>query len=196
MRQEGGCERVLLDGRRPTQHTKHMSGNDSTRGAILVAVVPGQPTTVIEQAATLADELDVPLVCANVDSDRYLVSSYMDGTVVALPYDPDLPEVDEETFDPELAEQIRQVLNGRGIRYSLEQRVGDPAWALARLADEVDARYIVVGTREAGIRGSIREFFNGSVAVHLAHRQHRPVIVVPLAPVPGSGKLPWEDPPV
>ena len=80
------------------------------------------------------------------------------------------------------------MLNGRGIRYSLEQRVGDPAWALARLADEVDARYIVVGTREAGIRGSIREFFNGSVAVHLAHRQHRPVIVVPLAPVPGSGK--------
>lgn len=187
---------MLLDGSGSTQHTKHMSGNDSTRGAILVAVVPGQPTTVIEQAATLADELDVPLVCANVDSDRYLVSSYMDGTVVALPYDPDLPEVDEETFDPELAEQIRQVLNGRGIRYSLEQRVGDPAWALARLADEVDARYIVVGTREAGIRGSIREFFNGSVAVHLAHRQHRPVIVVPLAPVPGSGKLPWEDPPV
>ena len=173
-----------------------MSGNDSAHGGILVAVVPGQPTAVLEHAATLADELDLPLVCANVDPDRYLVSSYMDGTVVALPYDPDLPEVEEEQFDPDLAAQIRGVLERRGIRYTLEQRAGDPAWALARLADEVDARYIVVGTREAGIRGSIREFFNGSVAVHLAHRQHRPVIVVPLAPVPGSGKLPWEDPPV
>ncbi len=173
-----------------------MSGNDSMRGGVLVAVVPGQPTVVLEHAAALADDLDVPLVCANVDPNRYLVSSYVDGAVVALPYDPDLPEVEEERFDPELAEQIRHVLDGRGIRYSLEQRAGDPAWALARLADEVDARYIVVGTREAGLRGSIREFFNGSVAVHLAHRQHRPVVVVPLAPVTGSGRLPWEDPPV
>lgn len=165
-------------------------------GGVLVAVVPGQPTAVLDAAARLADDLDVPLVCANVDPNRYLVSSYVDGTVVALPYDPDLPEVEDETFDVELESDIREALNGRGVPYSLKQLAGDPAWALARLADEMDARYIVVGTREAGLRGSLREFFNGSVAVHLAHRQHRPVIVVPLAPVSGSGALPWEDPPV
>lgn len=174
-----------------------MSGTDNTqRDGILVAVVAGQPVTVLEQAARLADDLDVPLVCANVDPNRYLVSSYVDGTVVALPYDPDLPEVDNEEFDPDLEAHIRGVLDKLGVRYSLEQLAGDPSWALARLADQVDARYIVVGTREAGLRGSIREFFNGSIAVHLAHRQHRPVIVVPLAPVTGDGKLPWEDPPV
>lgn len=174
-----------------------MSGSDHTqRGGVLVAVVPGQSVTVLEQAAKLADDLDVPLVCANVDPNRYLVSSYVDGTVVALPYDPDLPETEEERFDPELEERVRSVLTPLGIPFTLEQLAGDPAWALARLAEEVDARYIVVGTREAGIRGSIREFFNGSVAVHLAHRQHRPVIVVPIAPVEGSGRLPWEDPPV
>lgn len=174
-----------------------MSGNDSAgRGGILVAVVPGQPVTVLEHAAGLAGDLGLPLICANVDPNRYLVSSYVDGTVVALPYDPDLPEVEEERFDPELEVHIREVLEGRGIPYTLEQLAGDPSWALARLADERDARYIVVGTREAGLRGGIREFFNGSVAAHLAHRQHRPVIVVPLAPVPGAQKLPWEDPPV
>ncbi len=178
-------------------HTRGMSGNESTgRGGILVAVVPGQPVTVLEQAAKLADDLDVPLVCANVDPNRYLVSSYVDGTVVALPYDPDLPEQEEKkTFDPDLAAHIRSTLEGTAVRYSLEQLAGDPAWSLARLADEMDARYIVVGTREAGLKGSIREFFNGSVAVHLAHRQHRPVIVVPLAPVSGGERLPWEDPP-
>ena len=75
-------------------HTRGMSGNGSTgSGGVLVAVVPGQPTAVLDQAARLADDLDVPLVCANVDPNRYLVSSYVDGTVVALPYDPDLPEV-------------------------------------------------------------------------------------------------------
>ena len=178
-------------------HTRGMSGNGSTgSGGVLVAVVPGQPTAVLDQAARLADDLDLPLVCANVDPNRYLVSNYVDGTVVALPYDPDLPEVEEETFDSELASDIRQVMDGRGVPYTLKQLAGDPAWALARLADEMDARYIVVGSREAGLRGSLREFFNGSVAVHLAHRQHRPVIVVPLAPVGGSQALPWEDPPV
>ncbi len=178
-------------------HTRGMSGNPSVgAGGILVAVVPGQPVAVLDQAARLADDLDVPLVCANVDPNRYLVSSYVDGTVVALPYDPDLPETEDETFDPELEARIRETLDGRGVPFTLTQLAGDPAWALARLADQIDARYIVVGTREAGLRGSVREFFNGSVAVHLAHRQHRPVIVVPLAPVEGGEKLPWEDPPV
>jgi nucleotide-binding universal stress UspA family protein len=174
-----------------------MSGNDSAaRGGILVAVVPGQPVAVLEQAARLADDLDVPLVCANVDPNRYLVSSYVDGTVVALPYDPDLPEVEDEQFDADLADHIRGVMDGRNVPFTLQQLAGDPAWSLARLADEMDARYIVVGTREAGLRGGIREFFNGSVAVHLAHRQHRPVVVVPLNPAPGAQSLPWEDPPV
>lgn len=177
-------------------HTRGMNGNEiAGRGGILAAVVPGQPVAVLEQAARLADDLDVPLVCANVDTDRYLVSSYVDGTVVALPYDPDLPETEEKRFDPDLESHIRGVLDGRGIPYSLQQLAGDPAWSLARLADAMDARYIVVGTREAGLRGSVREFFNGSVAVHLAHRQHRPVIVVPLNPIPGAQKFPWEDTP-
>ncbi|SEH61432.1 Nucleotide-binding universal stress protein, UspA family [Leifsonia sp. CL147] len=178
-------------------HTRGMNGNEiAGRGGILAAVVPGQPAAVVEAAARLAGDLGLPLVCANVDPDRYLVSSYVDGTVVALPYDPDLPETEEERFDPELEAHIQSILEGRGIPYSLKQLAGDPAWALARLADELDVRYIVVGTRDAGLRGSLREFFNGSVAVHLAHRQHRPVVVVPLNPMPGAQKLPWEDPPV
>jgi nucleotide-binding universal stress UspA family protein len=176
-------------------HTRFMSGNSHT-GGILVAVVPGQPVVVLDQAARLANDLGVPLVCANVDPNRYLVSNYVDGTIVSLPYDPDLPEAEEETFDPDMELRIHQALAGRGVRFSVKQLAGDPTWALTRLADEMDARYIVVGTREAGLRGSIREFFNGSVAVHLAHRQHRPVVVVPLAPVAGEEKLPWEDPPV
>ncbi len=170
-----------------------MSGNDNEqRGGIIVAIVAGQPTIVLEQAAALADDLDVHLVCANVDANRYLVSSYVDGSVVALPYDPDLPEVEKAVFDPELAANIHAVLEPKGIRYSIEQLAGDPSWALTRLADQIDARYIVVGTREAGLRGSLREFFNGSVAAHLTHRQHRPVIVVPLAPMTSGEKLPWE----
>jgi hypothetical protein len=39
----------------------------------------------------------------------------------------------------------------------------------------------------------VREFFAGSVALHLSHRQARPVVVVPLAPVSRAQALPWED---
>lgn len=42
---------------------------------------------------------------------------------------------------------------------------------------------LVIGTRE-GARGALREAVHGSVAAQLAHRQHRPVVVVPLDPVP------------
>jgi hypothetical protein len=38
----------------------------------------------------------------------------------------------------------------------------------------------------------MREFFAGSVAVHLAHRQTRPVVVIPTSPVPQGAALPWE----
>lgn len=61
------------------------------------------------------------------------------------------------------------------------------------LADELEGDAIVVGTRKPGLRTTAHDFFNGSVAVHLAHRQHRPVIVVPLNPVASGESLPWEE---
>ena len=101
-------------------HTRGMNGNElAGRGGILAAVVPGQPVAVLEAAARLADDLDVPLVCANVDPDRYLVSSYVDGTVVALPYDPDLPEAEDHVFDVRvfrLGSEMPLVCNAGSLR--------------------------------------------------------------------------------
>ena len=72
------------------------------------------------------------------------------------------------------------MLDGSGLSWSVRQLVGDPAIAIKHLAEDVDAKLLVVGTRKRGIGESIREFFTGSVAARLAHRQHRPVLVVPL----------------
>ena len=41
-------------------------------------------------------------------------------------------------------------------------------------------RLILDGLIKARIRSSMHEFFGGSVAAHLAHRQPRPVVVVPV----------------
>ena len=44
-----------------------------------------------------------------------------------------------------------------------------------------------------GLRVSMHEYFGGSVAAHLAHRQSRPVGVIPLSPVSAGDRLPWEE---
>lgn len=170
-----------------------MSDTDARRPAvIIVAVEPGQPADVLLQASALATDLGCHLVCAHVDLGRYPVQEHADGSVVSLPFDPDLPELDEQEFDPELARHIATVLDPVQVPYSVRALAGDPARALGHLAEAVNARLIVVGTHRSGIRRGVREFFNGSVAVHLAHRQHRPIVVVPLSPVTDGAQLPWE----
>ena len=50
------------------------------------------------------------------------------------------------------------------------------------------------GRRKRGIGESIREFFTGSVAARLAHRQHRSILVVPLGEsVPDEQKEIWPE---
>ena len=50
---------------------------------------------------------------------------------------------------------------------------------------------IIVGSRRGGLWTGMHEFFGGSVAVHLAQRQHRPLVVIPLGATP-HGSMPWE----
>lgn len=170
-----------------TEHTP----TDPSR-VILVGVEGGRPDTVLQQAAELARDLGCELVCAHVDLGRYTVEENPDGSVHSLPLDPDLPELDEDSFDPKLAAQIERVLGPTGVTWSVRALAGEPARALAHLANTLNARMIIVGTHEASLRREMREFFRSSVAVHLAHRQNRPVLVIPLSPVTDGGALPWE----
>ncbi|MEO7122289.1 MAG: universal stress protein [Lacisediminihabitans sp.] len=176
---------------RPDGATAHL-GQRAPADLIIVAVEPAQSDAVLFEACSLAADLGCELVCANVDLGRYVVQENPDGSVVSAPFDPDVAALSEEKFDPRLAEHLDAVLMARGIRYSLRALAGDPARALTHLADTLNARLIVVGTHRPGFKRGVKDFFNGSVAVHLAHRQHRPVVVVPLAPVTDGGRLPWE----
>lgn len=164
----------------------------SNESPVVVGVVRDQPDEVLLRAADLALHLDAELICVTVDMTRYTVDELPDGSVTAFPIDPDAAEVVHEEFDNELANRIEQLLDGAGVKWSLHALAGEPAHELSRIAEERNAAFIVVGTRHEGFRGSVREFFAGSVAVHLAHRQHRPVVVVPLSPIPTGANLPWE----
>ncbi|HEY1156025.1 MAG TPA: universal stress protein, partial [Arthrobacter sp.] len=56
---------------------------------------------------------------------------------------------------------------------------GDPARSLGRLAAEVEAPMVIVGTSERGFSHRLSEALNGSVGGWLSHHQSRPVLVVP-----------------
>lgn len=158
---------------------------------ILVGVNHGQSDVVVQQAVRLARALDAELVCAHVDVGRYVVEERPDGVVVSRPLDPDLPELTDTDFDPALAEHITELVGA--VPVTFRELAGDRAYALARLATICDVELVVVGSRRPGVRSGLKEFFGGSVAAQLAHRQHRPVVVVPVAPVPPDTPLPWES---
>jgi len=165
---------------------------EELHGWVVVGVVPATAEPVVARAAEFARRFGTGLACVAVEPDRMAFAESIDGTVLSYPIDPD-SWADEVVFEPDLRERLLVVLADHDVPTAFVALTGDPATGLATFAESVDAPMVVVGSREAGLRGSLREFFAGSVALHLSHRQRRPVVVVPLAPVPRSQVLPWED---
>ncbi|MFF2634313.1 universal stress protein [Microbacterium sp. NPDC058021] len=154
------------------------SAGTTPHRAVLVGAIPGQPPRVLKEAARYATLLGAPLVVVHVDVTRFVTYEDPDGYVHSAPLDLNIA-----TGEGDLAEvtaAAEAALDGSELSWSVHQLVGDPALSIKHLADQTDARLIVVGTRRRGIGESIREFFTGSVAARLAHRQHRPILVVPL----------------
>jgi nucleotide-binding universal stress UspA family protein len=160
---------------------------------IVVGVEPGQSPVVVHQAAAFARRFGTGLVFAYADESRYVIDVQEDGSLLSVPIDPDLAEGPPPVFDPGLRERIASALRGEAVPWETRYVVGSPADALAALADELDAPMIIVGSRESGMRGTFREFFNGSIAARLSHRQRRPVVVIPRNPVSRDDRLPWVD---
>jgi nucleotide-binding universal stress UspA family protein len=160
---------------------------------VVVGVTSGQPDAVVLAASEFAAQFGAELICAAVDPSRYVLTELPDGSVTSASYDPDSLETPSAEFDPGLAAQIERVLHGRSVIWSTRALAGDPAQALGRLAATVRAVMIIVGSREPTIRHGLRSFFTGSIAVRLSHGQHRPVVIIPLDPVPFGEALPWEE---
>jgi nucleotide-binding universal stress UspA family protein len=146
----------------------------------VVGVTPQQPVAVLRESVRLAHQFKAVLVCANVEAGSYVVAEHPDGSVESRPIDPDQPDWNAAVFNGGLAHRIREVADKEGVRVEFRELAGDIAHALGRLAEVLDAEMIVVGSRRGGLGSSMHEFFGGSVAAHLAHRQPRPVVVVPL----------------
>jgi nucleotide-binding universal stress UspA family protein len=160
---------------------------------VVAGVVPGQHELVALTAADWALAAGSPAVYfAFADTARYAVEEHPDGSVLHAPIDPDA--VDHAWHDTEavLREQLTRVLHASTVPWEFRYLAGRPDRALTHLARAVDAALIVVGTRTPASGARMPEFFEGSVAVHLAHHQHRPVLTVPLKVVDWKElRAPW-----
>lgn len=158
---------------------------------VLVGVAPGQPDVTVRRAVDLARGLGADVVFAVVDVTERTATEVGGGTHLE-PMDPDDYRVGPSVQLLAVGETLQRLMADETVTWRVEHLGGDPSRELARLADCLDAVMIVVGTRQAGLRGRVAEFFNGSVAVSLAHHQPRPVLVVPGAPVAFEQAAPWE----
>lgn len=155
--------------------------HDAPAHAVIVGVIPGQPARVLREAARYARLLGSPLIVVHVDVTRFVTYEDPDGYVHSAPIDLDIASGETQLREVTDAATAEFGASGTdGLDWSVHQLVGDPALAIKHLGEQSQARLIVVGTRRRGFGESIREFFTGSVAARLAHRQSRPILVVPL----------------
>lgn len=150
---------------------------------VVVGVVPGQDPLVVRTGAALARALGVDLYAAHADTTRYVVQEHPDGTVDHAALDPDGAGDDWRRTEEALRASLTDVLRDEPVAWQLRYLAGRPDRALTHLARAVDASTLVVGTRAPGGGRRVRELLEGSVAAHLSHHQHRPVLTVPLAVV-------------
>jgi nucleotide-binding universal stress UspA family protein len=164
------------------------AADEHLRGAVVVGVIPGQSSRVLREGARYAKLFQAPLAVVHVDVTRFVTYEDPDGYVHSAPIDMNIATGESELTM--VQDAAAAALADAGVDWTVRQLVGDPAMAIKHFADHIDARLIVVGTRKRGLGESIREFFTGSVGARLAHRQHRPILVVPLGePVPDDEEI-------
>lgn len=133
---------------------------------------------VLATAADLAGALAAGLPCVHVDATGYPIEELPDGTVRSAPLDPESGDESIVRFPQQLLELLEARLQGTGLRWQAHATAGGPGQQLAQLAARHDAALIVLGVRQRSLANAIRELLNGSVALHLTHRQRHPVLLV------------------
>ncbi|WP_404286878.1 universal stress protein [Glutamicibacter arilaitensis] len=152
-----------------------------TERILLVGIEPGQAPAVLEAVIELAETTGAKIMCLYADSGRFVTERLPTGEIVedtTFDGDEQLPQ----DFSPALAEQLSRAFSGKKVSWAARTVAGDPAKALMRVAEELDAQMIAIGTRRPGLRSRMEELMDGSIAVALTHRQSRPVLVVPQVP--------------
>ncbi len=160
---------------------------------LVVSIMPDQPPLVAITAASLGRAIGSPaLYFAYVDTERYTIEEYPDGTVRHGSIDPDVADTGWEDTAAALTRSVADAMAGQDVPWQFRYLAGRIDRSLTHLARAVDAAALVVASHVGHHHRHIRDFLNTSVSVQLAHHQHRPVLVVPLEVVDWEGRAPWD----
>ncbi len=114
---------------------------------LVVGVLPDQHVEVLQTARTLAEQMGVPLVCAYVDEASYLVEwDPPSRETHRMSLHPEKDDEDVAAVRGDLGKAIAEAMDGGTADWTLRLLAGDPARALGRLASDIDASMIIVGT--------------------------------------------------
>lgn len=146
---------------------------------VVVGVDADQAPHIVRETARIAAMMSAGLVCAWVDSTQVIYGASLDGTRLITPLDPDQTAGASEALHERVHQFLAEQLADSQVPWRLESTVGDIASGLTEIADACDADAIAVGGRRPGFAGWMNEVIGGSIAGHLVHTQHRPVLVIP-----------------
>lgn len=146
---------------------------------IVVGVDADQRAAIVTEVAQLAATMSAGLVCAWVDSTQVIYGATLDGTRLITPLDPDQSASASDAVRAGVHEHLSSILADSPVPWRLETAVGDIASGLTEVAAQWEADIIAVGGRRPGFSGWMNEVIGGSIAGHLVHTQHRPVLVIP-----------------
>jgi nucleotide-binding universal stress UspA family protein len=159
---------------------------------IVVGVTPGQPELVALTAAEWAIAFGALVYFAYVDPTRVTEREFPDGTVQHSDLDPDAYDDDQwSRREQDLTHSLTATLADTAVTWQFRYLAGRADRSLTHLARAVDAAAIVVGTSAPRAGTRMHEFLDGSIATHLTHHQHRPVLVVPLSVIDWKTPLQW-----
>jgi len=163
---------------------------DAPGRPLVVGIVPGQPELVALTAASWGRAIGSSMLYfAYADPTRAVLAEHPDGSIDHAPVDPDGADDGWRAVQTDIEHFLGEVLHD--VPWQFRYLAGRADRALTHLARAVDAAGFVVGTRPPGPAARVRHWLDGSVAVHLTHHQHRPVLVVPLQVIDWTAPSPW-----
>jgi nucleotide-binding universal stress UspA family protein len=158
---------------------------------IVVGVRPDADPLVLLTAAGLAAATGARLVLGFVDEQRFVEEEFDDGSVRHADLNPDAADDSWKEKERQLIAEATAVLAESAVPWEFRYLAGRPDRALTHLARAVDAAVIVVGNHAPQYGAKLQEFLDGTLALKLAHHQHRPVLAVPLSVVDWKTRMPW-----
>lgn len=123
----------------------------------------------LEEAVRLAGVLQSRIILVNVQPSFYAIHKKL------FIKEKHLKEYQQELFLDATWSAV-QFLDAKNIHYELILRVGDPVQQICDVAEELNVRYIIMGSRGMGlIRGTVL----GAVSNGVLHESLIPILIIP-----------------